>query len=429
MDEAQARDLLFRLRGVTVCGHALLHPAACALQGLLVLCAEGDPTDAAFTAAYTRVYAAWLDCVAAGQGGFADALLDSVVFTPSALATLCSRLPYDQLPYSVLRAAQHDLTALGDLAVLEPAAVLALGARVGVSAQALGQLPAWELSPPRDARDTRLADIALRAGSLPALAAFYRCHGTGLVARCPGLTWVGESEDAPTGLRGISAPDPIRLEDLVLYGDQRAVLVANTQRLLAGERAANILLYGDKGTGKSATVKALLQAYWADGLRIVEVPPARLTDLPLVFALLREQPCGFIVFVDDLAFAESCLEYTALKTVLEGGLEARPANAVVYATSNRRNILRQRFSDRQDDVSERDTLEEGFSLADRFDLRVTFLAPSQDEYLQIVAALAASCSIPVTDTLRADALAWAVARGGRSPRAARQFIQRCEGGR
>ena len=173
----------------------------------------------------------------------------------------------------------------------------------------------------------------------------------------------------------------------MLYESQRSALIENTRALLAGKKAANVLLFGDKGTGKSATCKALLRSFWLEGLRIVEMPLIKLTHLQEIFSILREQPGKFIVFVDDLAFSDSCPEYTALKTVLEGGLEARPENVVVYATSNRRNIVRQRFSERQDDVNERDTLEEKFSLADRFDLRLTFKAPTQDEYFTICRAL------------------------------------------
>ena len=150
--------------------------------------------------------------------------------------------------------------------------------------------------------------------------------------------------------------------------------------------------------------------------------PAHLTNLPAIFACLRAQPCKFIVFVDDLAFNDSCAEYTALKTVLEGGLEARPGNVVVYATSNRRNIVRQRFSERQDDVNERDTLEEKFSLADRFDLRLTFLEPSLEDYFTICRTLLEARQPDLDwEALEPRARAWSVSRAGRSPRIARQF--------
>ncbi len=422
MDQLQAQALLSHLNRLTVLEHVAEHPAVRAVRGMLALLTRPDAPEAGFVRAYGAVYRAWLACLAQGHDGFGSALREAVLFTPSPLATLCARLPYDQLPYSLLRAGANDLAALGELAVLEPAAVLALAMRAGIPTEATGPLPAWELSPPHGPLDPRLEGIALDAKGMPALAAFFRTHGTGLFASSPALTWVGVSAGHPQGLRGVRSPDPVQLEELVLYDAQRQALIDNTCALLEGRPAANILLYGDKGTGKSATVKAQLTRFWREGLHIVEVPLAHLTQLPGIFAQLREQPGRFIVFVDDLAFSDSCPEYTALKTVLEGGLEIRPDNVVVYATSNRRNIVRQRFSERQDDVNERDTLEEKFSLADRFDLRLTFPAPSQDEYLHIVATLCASRGVAFDDAARTEALAWTVSRGGRSPRLARQFV-------
>ena len=128
----------------------------------------------------------------------------------------------------------------------------------------------------------------LKEAGVTMTAAFFRKQGTGLFARCPGSAWVGEREKYPLGLRGIREPDPIRLEDMVLYERERGALVENTRRLLDGRQACNILLYGDKGTGKSATVKALLSSFWLEGLRIVEVPLAQLTHLPTIFSILRE---------------------------------------------------------------------------------------------------------------------------------------------
>ena len=156
----------------------------------------------------------------------------------------------------------------------------------------------------------------------------------------------------------------------------------------------------------------------------------QLTHLPTIFAILRDQPGKFIVFVDDLAFNDSCPEYTALKTVLEGGLEARPANVVVYATSNRRNIVRQRFSERQDDVNERDTLEEKFSLADRFDLRLTFFRADSGGILHDLPGVAGCARGRNTTgtTLMPRARAWTVSHNGCSPRIARQFVDYIAGG-
>jgi len=299
---------------------------------------------------------------------------------------------------------------------------LLLRERAGLSGKMAARLPMWEPAMDDAQFDPRVSRGMLSRQGAKAVAAFFRRHGSGLFARCPGSTWIGVSEKHPLGLRGIGSPDPIRLEDMVLYERERGVLIDNTRKLLDGKQAGNVLLYGDKGTGKSATVKALLTSFWLEGLRIVEVPLVHLTNLPAIFSILREQPGKFIVFVDDLAFGDSCPEYTALKTVLEGGLESRPQNVVVYATSNRRNIVRQRFSERQDDVNERDTLEEKFSLADRFDLRLTFAAPSQEEYFTICRALLDARGVEYDwEELMPKARAWTVSHNGCSPRIARQF--------
>ena len=416
MDIGQLRGLLLDLDCMTALRHTLRNRAMAALVDLCRACAKDNADEAALTAAYCRVYDAWLDAAAHGRGGFAREALEAVLFEESPAALLCARM--DVLPYSLTNALANDLDALGRLTAIEPAMFLLLCERAGMSGQTAARLPVWEPTLGSEMGDPRLSKMMLSREGVTMTAAFFRKQGTGLFARCPGSTWVGESEKYPLGLRGIR-----ELEDMVLYERERGTLVENTRRLLDGRQACNILLYGDKGTGKSATVKALLSSFWLEGLRIVEVPLAQLTNLPTIFSILREQPGKFIVFVDDLAFNDSCPEYTALKTVLEGGLEARPSNVVVYATSNRRNIVRQRFSERQDDVNERDTLEEKFSLAGRFDLRLTFSAPTQEEYFTICRALLDARGTEYDwDELMPRARAWTVSHNGCSPRIARQFV-------
>ena len=425
LDPAAARALKDRLACLTALQFTNQLESVQALRGLLDACAGERVDTQTFCAAYQRTYNAWLACVSAGHASFAQEVLCHILFTDSPAARLCARLDANALPYSLVRALAHDLSALGELTGIEPSAFFLLAARGGADAAVYGQLPAWEASVDFHSGDPRLANVALRESAVSDLCVFYHVHGTGVFAQYPGCTYVGVSAEHPLGLRGIRRPDPLRLEDMVLYEAQRNALIENTRALLAGKKAANVLLFGDKGTGKSATCKALLSSFWLEGLRIVEVPLIKLTHLQEIFAVLREQPGKFIVFVDDLAFADSCPEYTALKTVLEGGLEARPQNVVVYATSNRRNIVRQRFSEREDDVNERDTLEEKFSLADRFDLRLSFQAPSQDEYLQIVRALLGVHGVEPGekwDAIAREACTFTVSHAGRSPRIARQFV-------
>jgi len=423
MDIHELRELLLDIECMTVLRHVIDKPAMAALYRLVCDCAHEGTSQEELTCAYCEVYNAWLATAAQGKGGFPRAALEAVLFEDSPVAQMCARMDASRLPYSVMNALGHDLEVLGRLTNIDPAMFMLLCERAGMPGKLAARLPMWEPALGSEQFDPRVdAGMLSREGARRVMA-FFRKHGTGLFASCPGSTWVGVSDKYPLGLRGIASPDPIRLEDMVLYEKERGTLVENTKRLLAGRQACNILLYGDKGTGKSATVKALLSSLWLEGLRIVEVPLAHLTNLPAIFSILREQPGKFIVFVDDLAFGDSCPEYTALKTVLEGGLEARPQNVVVYATSNRRNIVRQRFSERQDDVNERDTLEEKFSLADRFDLRLTFMAPSQDEYFTICQALLDARGIEYDwEALMPRARQWTVSHNGCSPRIARQFV-------
>ena len=420
MDLNEIKTLLLDLSCMTALRHVLDNPAIEALTDLCVACVDDRSTQEDITEAYCRTYNAWLAAAAQGRGGFMREALETVLFEESPAATLCAA--GGELPYSLMSALSHDLEVLGRLTAIEPAMFLLLCERAGMPGGTAVRLPVWEPVLGREKMDPRLdAEMLSREGA-QRVTEFFRKHGTGIFARYPGCTWSGVDAAHPMGLRGVSQPDPIRLEDLILYEEQRSALIENTRRLLLGRPACNILLYGDKGTGKSATVKALLNDFWQEGLRIVEVQPAHLTNLPAIFACLRAQPCKFIVFVDDLAFNDSCAEYTALKTVLEGGLEARPGNVVVYATSNRRNIVRQRFSERQDDVNERDTLEEKFSLADRFDLRLTFLEPSLEDYFTICRTLLEARQPDLDwEALEPRARAWSVSRAGRSPRIARQF--------
>ena len=423
MDIQKLRELMLDIECMTVLRHVMDNPAMAALHRLVCDCANEGTTEGELTYAYCEVYNAWLRTAAKGKGGFVREALTSALFEESPVAQFCARTDADKIPYSVISALSHDLEALGQLTAIEPAMFLLLCQRAGLSGRVAARLPMWEPALGNVDFDPRVDNDMLSYNGAKRVAAFFRKHGSGLFASCPGCTWVGVSEAHPLGLRGIREPDPIRLEDMVLYERERGVLVENTRRLLAGHQAGNVLLYGDKGTGKSATVKALLSSMWLEGLRIVEVPLAHLTNLPTIFSILREQPGKFIVFVDDLAFGDSCPEYTALKTVLEGGLEARPANVVVYATSNRRNIVRQRFSERQDDVNERDTMEEKFSLADRFDLRLTFTAPTQDGYFTIVRALLDARGVEYDwEEMLPRARQWTVSHNGCSPRIARQFV-------
>ncbi len=201
-------------------------------------------------------------------------------------------------------------------------------------------------------------------------------------------------------------------------------MVLNTERFLSGLPAHHALLYGPPGTGKSSTVKAVLNEYAGAGLRLVEVRKEDLADLGGVLEDLRGRGPRFVVYVDDLSFEEHEVEYKALKALLEGSVEDPPENVRVYATSNRRNLIRESFSDREnDDIHAHDTMQEKLSLAARFGLRLTFPSPDQSRYLEIVSGIAQERGLKIPqDTLRERALLWDRWHAGRSGRTARQLV-------
>jgi predicted AAA+ superfamily ATPase len=252
--------------------------------------------------------------------------------------------------------------------------------------------------------------------------AHYRSHGTGLLGQYHALRWQGEQ------LVGIAQADPIRLEQLTGYEGPKAELERNTQFLLQGHRALNVLLYGARGSGKSSLVKALVNRYGDQGLRLIEVAKSQFQDLPLILQELRSKPQKFILFVDDLSFEADDEAFKALKVVLEGNVTARPTNVVVYATSNRRHLVREFFAERPrpkdaDEIHSWDTLQEKLSFRDRFGLTLTFEPANQDTYLQIVAHLVQAAGIVIEpEELDFRARQWATRHNGRSGRTARQFV-------
>lgn len=222
----------------------------------------------------------------------------------------------------------------------------------------------------------------------------------------------------------VAHPDPMRLSDLVDYERERGIVLDNTRALLEGRPAANVLLSGDAGTGKSSTIKAIVNELAGEGLRIIEVRKDQLRLIPAVLDELSANPLKFILFIDDLSFSANDPNYAALKAVLEGSVAAKSANVVVYATSNRRHIVRETFSDREgDEVHLNDTLQEMTSLSERFGIHVTFSRPDKVTYLDIVHKLADDAGIDY-DPADLDRVAerYALRRGGRSARGARQFV-------
>ncbi|NLK00190.1 MAG: ATP-binding protein [Clostridia bacterium] len=267
--------------------------------------------------------------------------------------------------------------------------------------------------------------------NIPQLSSYYHDMGCGIFGRYLAFRWsVGE------GFLPVENPDPITLDNLVGYGDQKKAVLNNTEQFVKGFPANNVLLYGDRGTGKSSTVKALIHHFGRGGrLRLIEVSQDGLIDLPRVMAALSGHAQRFIVFIDDLSFEEYETQYKHLKALLEGGVETRPDNVVVYATSNRRHLVKETFQDRAvggpvsgEDIHPQDSLEEKISLADRFGVVVTYTTPDQETYLSIVEELAREEGIKMDpQELRSRALRWEMWHNGRSGRTASQFIQDLRG--
>lgn len=260
------------------------------------------------------------------------------------------------------------------------------------------------------------------------VAQYFYHHGCGIFGRYRAFRWEAGR------LAGIEVVDPIRLSNLVGYDEARKALVENTEAFVAGKGGNNVLIYGERGTGKSSTVKALLNDYQARGLRVIEVSASDLMNYHGILRQVRGRREKFILFVDDLSFEENETAYKGLKAHLEGTLEATPPNVILIATSNRRHLVREFFADRagglqqEGEIHGADTVEEKLSLADRFGLVVSFYTPDQDTYLKIVDSWAKveGIRMPAAE-LHVRALQWEKANNVRSGRTARQFINDLKG--
>ena len=260
---------------------------------------------------------------------------------------------------------------------------------------------------------------------------YYRQYGFGVFAmnRAFRIRRSGESVE----FLPISNIDGVMLEDLLGYEQQKRELRQNTEAFLAGKHANNVLLYGDAGTGKSTSVKALINEYYDEGLRMIEIYKHQFGDLSAVLGQIKNRNYRFIIFIDDLSFEENEVEYKFLKAIIEGGVETRPDNVLIYATSNRRHLIRETWNDRTDmehhgDIHRSDTMEEKLSLAARFGVAINYNAPTPKEFQNIVRVLAQRQGIRMDDKeLMVKANAWEVRHGGFSGRTAQQFIHYLEG--
>lgn len=254
---------------------------------------------------------------------------------------------------------------------------------------------------------------------------FYKDAGVGCIGLFKAFRVGHDDNDRPVITPVISVEHKY-LKDLIGYDIQKKKITDNTEAFLAGSKANNVLLFGDSGTGKSSCIKAILNEYYDDGLRMIEIYKHQVKDLSAIINQVKDRNYKFIIYMDDLSFEEFEIEYKFLKAVIEGGLEKRPDNVLIYATSNRRHLVREKYSDkeeRDDDLHTRDTVAEKLSLSARFGVSVYFGSPDKKLFNEIVKGLAQKNNIKVDEnTLLMEANKWELSHGGLSGRTAEQFI-------
>ena len=259
---------------------------------------------------------------------------------------------------------------------------------------------------------------------------FYKDYGVGMF----GLNKAFRIKNRPNGdieFVPINNMDKVMLDDLIGYEIQKKKLVDNTKAFVEGRKANNVLLFGDSGTGKSTSIKAIVNEFYPQGLRMIEIYKHQFKDLSNVIAQIKNRNYRFIIYMDDLSFEEFEVEYKFLKAVIEGGVETKPDNILIYATSNRRHLIKETWSDRNDmevdnGMHRSDTMEEKLSLVHRFGVTINYSKPSQKEYFHIVIQLARREGITEEamsdEDLRAEANKWELSHGGISGRTAQQFV-------
>ena len=256
---------------------------------------------------------------------------------------------------------------------------------------------------------------------------FYKDFGVGKLGLHKAFR-VGHDENDNVEIQPITRIAHVKLEDLVGYEIPKQKLIENTEAFVRGRKANNCLLFGDAGTGKSSSVKAILNEYYGQGLRMIEVYKHQFKDLSTIIAQIKNRNYKFIIYMDDLSFEEFEIEYKYLKAVIEGGLEKKPDNILIYATSNRRHLVREKSSDKleimdDDDLHSSDTVQEKLSLVYRFGVRIYYGAPGKKEFQTIVRALAERNGIKMPeDKLLLEANKWELSHGGLTGRTAQQFI-------
>ena len=278
----------------------------------------------------------------------------------------------------------------------------------------------------------KLADAKSDEEFFEAVTGFYKDYGVGMFGLNKAFR-ISNNPDGSVKFNPINNMDKVTLDDLVGYEIQKKKLVDNTEAFVAGRKANNCLLFGDAGTGKSSSIKAIVNQYYDQGLRMIEIYKHQFKDLSEVIARIKNRNYKFIIYMDDLSFEEFEIEYKFLKAVIEGGVETKPDNILIYATSNRRHLIKETWNDRNDmevnnGMHKSDTMEEKMSLVNRFGCQICYSKPSQQEYFDIVIRLARRSGVTMSDEkLKQEANKWELSHGGISGRTAQQFVNYCLG--
>lgn len=351
--------------------------------------------------------------VAGGADCFSKCVADKVLLNDNYFTRETSRGELENIPESIILAVKSDLKKLEQISKITPEDIIEAVDNTELR-EILCEMPKWKCG-------VSLLEVNWDS-KINQLAEYHKHNGYGNYAKYKAFAWRDKA------LFPITSSNPITLNDLKNYEKQRQKVIDNTESFVMGLPANNVLLYGDRGTGKSSTVHAVLNKFAPTGLRMIEVPKSAIPEFPLILEHIMTSPMKFIIFIDDLSFSSDDDSYASLKAVLEGSISAKQKNTLIYATSNRRHLVKETFSSREGDELHRgDTIQETMSLSDRFGLAVTFVNPNKARYFDILDKIAEDRNLNVDfEKLNAGAERWALERGGRSPRVARQYIDLVE---
>ncbi len=388
---------------------------------------------------YTEVFSRLFETAAfAGfEGNLWHRLLtEALVYDENAYTRACERR---KVPESIWRAASTDMNTFFALFALDMDEYLSDTVpddlRSLMHDYSSSPLNGIKYNPVIQDRINKMARALAREDTVTAMRAtlenFYSIYGVGKFGLHKAFRVNAKDMGSEVEIYPIYNIAVTGLDDLVGYESQKAALRENTENFLKGRKANNCLLYGDAGTGKSSSIRAILNEYYGSGLRMIEVYKHQYREINSLIDTLKNRNYHFIIYLDDLSFEEFEVEYKYLKAVLEGGLESRPDNVLIYATSNRRHLVRENYTDREEGENDKhsaETVQEKLSLYERFGLSLYFGAPAQDGYFEIVDSLASRYGIIMDEKeLHMQASRWALGRSGFSGRTATQFIDYLRG--